>query len=468
MFVTANHFKILLIESKQTLKLAVPIITSQVGQLLLGILDAIMLGRVGVVPLAAASFAGSLFSIFLVFGFGISSCISPLVARADGAQKKRESGEILRHGLVFVIYFGIILACMIELLSNYLKWFDQPAEVLQESKGYLLIMGWSIIPALLFQSLRQFCEGLSKAFIPMLIMLSAVLLNGGLNWLWIYGNWGFSAHGLMGAGWATFVTRVVMMIAIAIYIMRSPKYEENLPLRWFSKLKMTLIREMFALGFPSALQTLFEVGAFAAAAVMMGWISTSSLAAHQIAISIASMTFMVTLGISFASSIRVSNAIGRNDLRAARRCGFGGIGLGGIAMAFFGIVIFITHAWLPSIYIHDLDVIEIASKLLIIGAFFQIFDGIQGVAVGALRGMSDVRFPTLITFASYWVISMPLVYFLGFTYSYGAVGIWIGLSIGLIVASIALTWRFHILTNHRIQKSILAKEALASSASLAR
>jgi MATE family multidrug resistance protein len=345
---------------------------------------------------------------------------------------------------------GILLALSIQMLSEHLVLFDQKPEVLEAAKPYLIVMGWSILPALLFNGLRQFSEGLSRAHFPMIVMLAAVILNAFLNWLWIYGNWGFAAQGLLGAAWATFVTRFAMLFALIIFVLRSTNFEENLPLKWLSRFRLKLILEMIKLGVPSALQTLFEVGAFAGAAVMMGWISTSALAAHQIAISVVSMTFMVTLGLSFATSIRVSNAMGRKDLVAARRVGFIGISLGGVLMAYFGILILIAHRWLPKFYIEDQDVVLLASKLLIVGALFQIFDGVQGVAVGALRGLHDVVFPTVVTCVAYWLICIPFVYVLGFQQDLGPVGIWVGLSVGLVVAALLLTFRFHALTQRQI------------------
>jgi MATE family multidrug resistance protein len=459
---TSSHLKLLWVEARQTLLLALPIITSQLGQLLLGFVDTLMVGHLGVVPLAASAFSVSIFSVVLVFGFGVSSCISPLVARADGAQQKRECGEVLRHGLIFMVVFGIALALIIELISSRLNWFGQTEEVVRLSKDYLVVMGWSILPALLYAALRQFSEGLSQATFPMLVMLVGVALNSFLNWLWIFGHGGFSAYGLLGAAWATFVTRSLMCVVLFAYVLRSVKFEEYLPIRWLAALRLQLFEEMTRLGLPSALQTLFEVGAFAGSAVMMGWIGTTALAAHQIAISIASITFMVTLGLSFASSIRVSNALGRGDFVAARRVGFGGISLGAIIMAFFGIIILATAKILPRFYVNDIEVIELAAKLLVIGAFFQIFDGVQGVAIGALRGLHDVIVPTYITAIAYWVVSIPLVYLYGFSWGHGAVGMWVGLSIGLIVAATALTMRFHSITRRKINGQFEQNSKVAS------
>jgi MATE family multidrug resistance protein len=420
--------------------------TSQLGQLLLGVVDSIMIARVGIAELGASAFVGSLFAFFLVFGFGVCACIAPLVARADGAQKSEECGEILRHGLVFTLLLGVALAVVIEVLAQYLSVFSQPPEILILSKEYFLIMGWSLIPALLFHALRQYSEALSRPMVPMLIVLASVAVNAGLNWLLIYGNAGFPQLGLNGAGWATFITRIFMFVGLVIYIFRSSHFLDYYPQRWLAAVRWGRILEMLRIGASSGFQTLFEVGAFVAGAVMMGWLGTEALAAHQVALSVVSMTFMVTLGISFAVGIRVGSAMGRGDLRAARRIGFGGISIGSFWMALCGIGIYLARHSLPFVYVQDERVARLATSFLVFGAIFQIFDGAQCVAIGALRGMTDIRIPTFITFFVYWVVSVPLVYLLAFRFNSGPEGIWLGLTIGLILASILLTSRFDVST----------------------
>ncbi len=439
---TKSNFKSFWRETRQTLDLAVPIITSQVGQLLLGVIDTLMIARLGVVELGASAFATNVFSLFLVFGFGLTSCVSPLVAKADGARRYREAGEILRHGVIQAFVFGLGLALIIQFLSLNLQWFGQPQEIVNAARPYLIVMGWSIIPALLSHAMRQFLEGLHRPMLPMIVMLVAVCLNALLNYFWIWGHGGFPALGLVGAAWSTFVVRFFMMLVLSIIILRATFCADHLPLNWFLTLSKRHLRTMFSLGFPSALQTLFEVGAFAAAAIVMGWISTEALAAHQIAINIVSITFMVILGLSFAVSIRVGHSVGREDFVAARRVGFSGITLSAAIMTIFALVILGTYDWIPGLYVDDHEVASIAGRILIVGALFQIFDGIQGVAIGALRGMHDVTVPTVIAFFAYWVISLPLLYHLAFNRGLGPVGVWAGLLVGLLITSFCLTVRF--------------------------
>ncbi len=424
------------------MKLAVPIMISQVGQLLLNVVDSIMIGHVGIAPLGASAFGGAIFSFFLVFGFGVLGCVSPLMARFDGSQNVEGVREVFRHGVFLGLALGVILAGSIVILSFFLELFDQPIDVLDLAAPYLVIMAYSLVPALLFHVFRQTSEALGRPVIVVMIVMAAVALNAFLNWLWIFGNWGFSPAGLVGAGWATFTTRILMFLGLWIYVYRHPTFTGYLPLVWRKVLNVSLIREMLRIGLSSGFQTLFEVGAFVAAAVMMGWLGTQVLAAHQVALSVVSMTFMVTMGISFAVSIRVGHALGRGDIRAARRLGFGGIVLGGLWMGLFGIAIYAFKDLLPRIYVDDTGVMHLATSFLVMGAIFQIFDGIQGVAIGALRGMGDVKIPTLITFVVYWVITLPLVYLLGFKTSLEGHGVWMGLTVGLILAAIMLTSRF--------------------------
>lgn len=442
--------KIYLIELKQTLRLAFPIIFSQLGQILLGLIDSVMVGRVGAVPLAASAFSTSLFSIFLVFGLGVSSGISTLIAHANGAGKNEDCGAILKHGVFLNLLVAVFLAVCIELLRFRLDWFGQAHDVAKDAGPFLCLLGWSIIPLLVFQAFRQFTEGLSSPKSAMMMIGLCILLNTALNWVLIYGNLGFPAMGLMGAGVATLVSRVAIAVLFAVYVLNSVRFEEQMPKNWRWKIDFSKMRDLLKLGLPAGFQYLFEVGAFASAAMMMGWFGAKELAAHQIAIGLAALTFMVAMGISFAVNIRVGDARGRGDLHAIKRIGFGGMAAGALVMGVCGLFFLLGRDIWPLLYISDASVIELSSYLLVIAAIFQIFDGAQGVAVGALRGLADVRIPTLITFVAYWVISLPLAYLLAFTWGWGPGGIWWALCIGLAFAAIFLSARFYKLTLNRI------------------
>jgi MATE family multidrug resistance protein len=296
---------------------------------------------------------------------------------------------------------------------------------------------------MLFQTYKQFIEGLSIMRPAMIITLVANLINAFANWLFIYGNLGMPALGLDGAGIATLSSRTFMALILMWYVMNAKYFKQFDVSFHFKNINFPVIKKIMKLGLPSGFQYFFEVGAFSFAVVMVGWLGTKQLAAHQIAINLASISFMAVLGISAAGAIRVGNAVGKQNIKEIRRAGFTALVLGPSIMVFAGIIFIILRNYLPSLYIDDNDVISIASTLLVIAALFQLSDGTQAVGIGVLRGLTDVKGPTLITFIAYWIIGLPIGYFLGFNKQMGVEGIWIGLSIGLTTSAILLTLRFN-------------------------
>jgi MATE family multidrug resistance protein len=439
-------FKIYLIELKQTWRLAFPIMINQVGQLLFGVLDSVMIGRVGTVPLAASAFSNSLFWIFMIFGIGVSSALSPLTAQASGAQRPRECGEILKHGLIINIILGAALAFLLHLFTYRLDIFHQTAEIAEESRPFLISIAWSGVFVLIFQSFRQFAEGLNQTKPALLMLGMGLIINAFLNWVLIYGHLGFKAYGLAGAGIATLISRGIFTSMMAIYVIRSSFFQEYLPLRWIKNFEWNWFSKILHLGLPSGFQFFFEVGAFTFAAVMMGWLGAVELAAHQIALNLASLTFMFAIGLSTAAGIREGFAFGRGNLLEARRIGLSSIFMGAVVMSIFGIIFLLGRHQLPRLYLEDPMVVEMASQLLIVAAGFQIFDGVQGVCVGALRGVSDVKIPTAVSFLAYWLIALPVGYLLGFHFNAGALGVWIGLAAGIAISAFLLTIRFHLIS----------------------
>jgi len=430
------------IEARRTLVLATPIIFGHLSQIMLGVVDSVMVGRLGAVPLAASALATSIFSIFLVFGFGTSSCISVMTSRANGSRNNFECGEVLRHGLFLNLALSFLMVIAIELSIPFLVYLNQPVEVLKEAKPFLQLISFSMIPTLWAQSFKNFSEAMGQARNPMIIFLLGLPLNAFLNWLLIFGNWGLPAMGLEGAGWATLITRILIAVGISVLVLRSVKMELQIPRQWLAKLSKTRAVQLLKVGVPSGFQSLFEVGAFSCAAIMMGWIGTTALAAHQIAINLASLTFMVPLGVSFAVAIRVSNAIGAGDHLAARRIGVSSLMLVFFVGVLFTLMFILGRNVIPLLYIDDPKVLEMAAILFIWAGCFQIFDGLQTVSVGALRGILDIRFPTIATFTAYWVLSLPLGYFLAFRLGWGASGVWAGLSFGLFIAAVSMGFRF--------------------------
>jgi MATE family multidrug resistance protein len=305
------------------------------------------------------------------------------------------------------------------------------------------ILGFSVIPMMLFQTYKQFIEGLSVMMPAMIITLVANVINAFANWIFIFGNLGFPALGLDGAGWATFASRAFMMMTIMSYVMSRKRFKKYDVSFHFRGINFPVIRKILSLGLPSGFQYFFEIGAFSFAVIMVGWLGTNQQAAHQIAINLASISFMAALGISGAGSIRVGNAVGGQNISEVRKAGFTASLLGASSMALAGIIFIIFRNSLPTFYIDDSVVISISSSLLIIAALFQISDGTQAVGIGILRGLTDVKIPTAITFVAYWIVGLPTGYLFGFILDMGVQGVWMGLLLGLTTSAVLLTLRFN-------------------------
>ena len=437
------NYKFLKKEIVNTLTLAYPVIIGQLGLIMMGVVDSIMVGRLGAVPLAAASLGNSLIFLILIIGIGSSIVISPLVAISVGAKKFSECGVYFRQSLLVNIMLSFVMILIIIIGINFISYLNQPSEVAELAIIYIVIVGFSAIPLMIYQTYKQFIEGLSVMKPAMIITLAANLINAFANWILIFGNLGFPKLGLAGAAWATFLSRGFMAILMMLYVMKNKRFNQYDVTFHFKGINFPVIKKILRLGLPSGFQYFFEVGAFSFAVIMIGWIGADELAAHQIAINLASISFMAILGISQAASIRVGNALGEKDIAKIRKVGFTAITLGAVIQSLSGIIFISFNHLLPHLYINDKTVISIASELLIIAALFQISDGTQGVGIGVLRGLTDVKGPTLITFIAYWVISLPVGYLLGFIFNLGVYGVWIGLLIGLTVSAVMLTLRFN-------------------------
>jgi len=427
---------------KETIKLAYPVVIGQLGHMMLGVVDSLMVGRLGAVYLAAASLVNGLILLILVLGIGMSVALTPLVAIAKGSEKHDECGIILRQGLLVNLIFSFLLVIVIYFLADLVYYLDQPIEVAQYAESYLKILNISIIPFMLFQTYKQFSEGLSFTKPPMVILVVSNLVNAFGNWVLIFGNLGFPKMELDGAGYASLMTRIFMAIAIFLYIRNAKSFKEFDPSLKFKSINMPIIKKIVNLGIPGGFQMFFEVGGFSFAAIMVGWIGVNQLAAHQIALNLASITFMVGLGISISATIRIGNFLGKRDLAGIKKAGFTALFLVTLIMGSFGLLFFIFRNYLPTLYIDDLEVIKIASSLIIIAAIFQIVDGLQVVGVGILRGLTDLKAPMVISFVSYWIIGLPVAYLLGFVFQFGVEGIWVSFIVGLSLAAIFFFLRF--------------------------
>jgi MATE family multidrug resistance protein len=431
-------------ELAKTLALACPIMAGQVGQMLMGLVDTLMVGHVGTSSLAAAAFANSLFSVAFVFGIGVLASVGVLVSQAHGAGLDRQKRVILRSSIWLSVLVGVVLATVLTLVQPWLSVFRQPQEVLARAKPFLAILSWSLVPALVFISSKTFSEALSRPLVPMLIMYLGIGLNVFLNWVLIFGNFRAPALGLVGAGWATLVSRIVTMTGTLWFCARVTRSGFSVVLP--GALSLATIQSLLRIGLPVGIQLLSEVGAFAFAAILMGWISTTALAAHQIALTCAATTFMFPLGIGQAVGVRVGQAVGAGTHNLVRVIGFGGVALSGAIMLVFALVYAMLGPAIARAFNSDSAVVALASSLLLVAGVFQIADGVQVSAMGGLRGLADVRAPMFLAFVFYWLCAIPIGYMAAFVFRAGAVGVWAGLAAGLFLAAITLTIRLWWLT----------------------
>ncbi len=445
-------------EARGTLFLAVPMMAGQLSQMLMGVADSAMVGRVGVVPLAASSFANGLLSVPFLFGLGLLQAISVRASQAHGAGQRRETGEVLRHGLAITGVAGIGLVALIVIASMLLGDFGQPPEVAAEARLFFLLCGVSMFPMLLAMSFKQFSEALDHPWPPMFILLGSVVLNIFLNWVLIYGNLGAPAVGLTGAGIATLVSRIVALLAIVVYVLRARRFSDALPVAWRRPLEWKRVRSLLSIGVPASGQLLLEVTAFTVATIMIGWLGTQPLAAHQIALTCAATSFMFPLGIAMATSIRIGQALGANEPGRVRAIGFTSFALSLLIMSATGLVFAFGNEWLARAFVDDSSVAALAARLLIIAAFFQLFDGLQVVGAGALRGLNDATVPMIACLVGYWIVFIPFAYLAAFRFGFGAVGIWCGLAAALGIVGISLFARFAV-KSARLTRKARVREA---------
>lgn len=426
----------------KTLRLAYPVMLSQFGQVMTSMADSIMVGQIGTIPLAAATLANSIFIVVLIFGIGASFAISPLVAQADGEKNPQRVSQLLKHALILNLGLTFGLSALLFLFTFNIHHFGQVPEVATASVPYLHLLNFSFLPVMVFFTFKQFTEGLSSTKPAMIITLVGNAINIVFNYLLIYGKFGFPEMGLVGAGWATLISRVLMFVAMFALVLQSSVFSVYWKAIQWRGIQSKLVTQMAKIGVPTGLQMVFEVGAFAFSAMMIGWISAEAQAAHNIAINLASVSYMVASGVAAATTVRVANQLGRKDFRTLREAGKVSFFISAAIMIAFGLVFLIGRNTLPLMYIQEYEVVSIASTLLVIAVMFQLSDGLQAVALGALRGMQDVKIPTIITLLAYWAVAIPFGYVFGVRGNLGVEGIWYGLAIGLSISAVLLIWRF--------------------------
>ena len=453
-------------EFNYNLKLAYPVILGMLGHTLVAFVDNVMVGQLGTAELAAVSLANSFMFIAMSLGIGFSTAITPLVAKADGEGNFHYGKSTFKHGFFLCVILSFLLFLGVFLSKPILYVMQQPQEVVELAIPYLNLVAASLIPLIVFQSFKQFSDGMSMTKYPMIATLIANIINVVLNYLFIFGKFGFPELGIVGAAIGTLVSRIIMVFYLWFLLLRNNKTKPYLLDLNFLNLSKEMINKLFNLGFPSAMQMFFEVAIFTAAIWLSGILGKNPQAANQIALNLSSMTFMVAMGLSVVAMIRVGNQMGLNKYAELRRIAFS-IFLIAISFAIiFASLFLIFNDLLPKLYLDfddpskifdNSEVLEIAKTLLIIAAIFQISDTIQVIALGALRGMQDVLIPTLITFISYWVIGFPISYYLSMYTEYKSTGIWIGLLAGLTASGLLLFIRFNHLSNKMILTKSLSK-----------
>ncbi|MEN8185630.1 MAG: MATE family efflux transporter [Bacteroidota bacterium] len=439
-------------EFKYNFKLAYPVMIGQLGHVLVGFADNIMVGRLGAAPLAAVSLGNSFFYVALSLGIGFSLALTPLIAESDGENDIEKGRNIFQHGLILCTIMGIVMFLMLLFSTPLLKLMNQPSEVVELAIPYLEIVAFSMIPLMIFQAFKQFTDGLSNTHYGMQATIISNIVNVVLNFLLIYGFWIFPRLEIKGAAIGTFVSRIVMVVFVYLILKSKNKFKPFFHRLRKSEIHKKVFYKIVNLGFPTAMQMLFEVGIFTASVWLAGTLGTVDQAANQIALNLASMTFMIALGLGVAATIRVGNQKGLQNFLELRRISFSIFLQIFMIMFVFAILFFAFRKFLPMIYIDNAEVIATAASLLFIAGLFQLSDGLQVVVLGALRGIQDVKIPTYLTFIAYWIIGFPTSYFLGIKFGYGSLGIWIGLLAGLTASSVFLFIRFNYLTNKLIHK----------------
>ena len=430
-------------ELKPMLSLATPVVVAEVGWIAMQIVDIAMVGRIGAAAIGAVGVGSALFLALAVFGMGLLLGLDTLVSQSYGARRFDECRRWLGHGLLLAAALAVPLTLTARVVSSYFDlWGFDPA-VLPLARGYFRIVTWSTLPLLLYFALRRYLQAINVVRPIMVTLVTANLINAAANWLLVLGRAGFPELGVAGAGWATCISRTYMCLALAVVAWSTvtsvgPPSPTRAPV-----FELGRLRRLFEFGWPAAMQLTLEVGVFAAATALAGRLEPRFLAAHQIVLNLAGLTFMVPLGVAAAGAVRVGQAVGRRDPDGARHAGWVALAIGAVFMGSAAVVFVSIPRLILGVFTVEPDVIETGVSLLLVAAVFQLFDGLQGVATGVLRGLGDTRTPMVSSLAGHWFLGLPVGYALCFWWGFGVVGLWVGLSTGLILVGIILVPVWH-------------------------
>jgi MATE family multidrug resistance protein len=429
-------------ELRPMLRLAVPIVLAELGWMSMGIVDTMMVGRLreSAIAIGGVSLGSGLYYTIAIFGSGLLLGLDTLVSQAFGRKDLDDANRSLVQSMYLAIALAPLLMGIVWLWPPLMYRLGVSAEIRQQMNPFLNALNWSTLPLLVYFGLRRYLQAVNITTPVTFALVSANAVNLLFNWILIYGHWGARAYGVPGSGWSTFVARIymalVLLAAVFYYNGKQRLGLHRVPL-W---LNLDRVVHLLRLGLPAAIQILLEIGVFSATTALCAKLGALPLAGHQIALNCAAFTYMVPLGISSAAAVRVGNEIGRRDLRSARHAGWTAILLGAGFMGFAALVFLLFPRPIARIYSPDPQVISMGASLLLIAAAFQLFDGLQTVATGALRGAGETRIPMITNLVAYWLIGLPIGWVLCFKLGWGAQGLWIGLSIGLVIIGTFLLW----------------------------
>jgi MATE family multidrug resistance protein len=450
-------------ELAETLRLAWPVIVAELGWMFMGVVDTLMVGRLAPEAIGAVGLGGIVFFTVVVFGMGVLLGLDTFVSQAYGAGNLDECHRWLRAG----VHLSLLLTAPVMLVTfgllQALPFMGLHPQVRALTIPYVAVLIWSTLPLLLYASFRRYLQALGLVRPVMLTLVGANLVNAVFNWVLIFGRWGFPALGVAGSAWSTVIARVAMAaVLLGVIVRHERKHRLGLGSISFLDIEWDRIGRLLGLGTPAALQITAEVGVFGAVAALAGRIDPVALAAHQVALNVASVTFMIPLGLASAGAVRVGHAVGRRDAIGAKRAGWSAIALGAGFMTAAAVVFVVAPAWLVRLFTADAAVVATGVTLLRVAAAFQLFDGLQGVTTGALRGLGDTRTAMTANLVGHWLIGLPFAAFVAFHLGFGVVGLWAGLSLGLTLVAIVLVWvwRQHL---HRLEET-LAQEPAADGA----
>lgn len=424
------------------LRVGGPLIAAQVAQMAMGFFDTLMVGRVGPVELAAVAIGTGLWHTLFLFALGILMALSPSVAHLHGAGQIDRIAPLVRQALWLALLLGIVCFMALRHLEPLLMVLGVEPTIIPITGDYLRALSWGMFPVFIFMGLRLFSEGIARTRPILLVSVLALVVNIIANYALIFGHWGFPVWGAFGCGAATAIGMWAGLAAMLGILWVDDRYRLYALFQHWDWPNWRELQPLLLLGLPIGIGLFLETGVFAAVALLLGTIGATAAAAHQVALNVAAMTFMVPLGLSMATTVRVGQALGRHDPQAARFSGLVGIGLCGFFMALMAVTIALARHEIANWYTRDTAVVTLAASLLQLAALFQISDGLQVGALGALRGLKDTRLPMLIIIVAYWILAFPLGWLLGIRWQLGPVGPWIGLIVGLSSAAILLNLRF--------------------------